>query len=78
MTDAERIAEYLNADDEFGPANWTAEDVADDIAIDGTRGRIARLMAMLSDVRREERDAATERCLGTVGSVSHFPHRVIR
>ena len=30
-------------------------------AIDGPRGRIARLMAMLSDVRREEREAcATE------------------
>ncbi len=57
MTDAKRIAAYLNADDECRHPDWTAADVVSDIAIDGPRSEIARLMAMIADVRREEREA---------------------
>lgn len=58
MTDAERIAAYLNREplqsDRF--YDWTATEVVGAIAEDEA-SQAARLMAMLSDVRREEREA---------------------
>lgn len=59
MTDAERIAEYLNEQECGNP--WTANDVERRIADPSTQCHdLARL---LSDVRREEREAETARCL---------------
>ena len=58
MTDAERIAEYLTAVSASGE-EWTLADVQRNAGLRG--GRSSLLLAMLSDVRREEREAcATE------------------
>lgn len=60
MTDAERIAEYLNAQECGNP--WTANDVDQRIADPSTQCH--DLARMLSDVRREEREA----CLADIAA----------
>lgn len=61
MTDAERIAEYM-LKREAMQEPFTAADVTR-LATNNPGGQCGMLIAMLSDVRREEREATEERCV---------------
>jgi hypothetical protein len=61
MTDAERIAEYMRGRHVQGE-QFTADDALA-LAAQNPSGQCGSLLAMLSDVRREEREAlAARRC----------------
>ena len=61
MTDAERIAEYLTAVSASGE-EWTLADVQRNAGLRG--GRSSLLLAILSNVRSEEREA----CLADIAA----------
>jgi hypothetical protein len=62
MSDAERIAEYMTAR-QIQPEPFTADDALA-LAAKNPSGQCGSLLAMLSDVRREEREA----CLADIAA----------
>lgn len=72
MTDAERIAGYLNR---YSIAGYTPQDIEQEARF-RPHEKGALLMAMLSDVRREEREACEQEIQGELAEAERQGERM--